>query len=291
MDKNSKNKEVVAEEAIPGLKVAKKVQNISKKTNDAYYKDVQKKMGDYDKASKTEGGDSIEEPKFPAEGKDKEFHDDMEIRNGQEMIQYDREPNEQFKDRAKKSLEGDSTMGNETYEGKWNPETGEGNGNTEEVWGSSGGKHTGKELVKLANASKKKRNDATGTFNQFGDDIEMSDKSPKVTKKKIATEGMKRIKFKKPFDGVSNAIKLIPEAFRVNGKTFELTDGNEKYTVKWKGNLAEGKAIILNAGDDNLISEDFNKIKHLMGYKSEDTLGTPTAEDRVNENINIKQKI
>ena len=58
----------------------------------------------------------------------------------QEMIQYDREPNEKFKDRAIKAIEGDSTMGNKTYTGKEN-------GNTEPVWGASDSEF-GKKLTK-----------------------------------------------------------------------------------------------------------------------------------------------
>ena len=35
-----------------------------------------------------------------------EFHDEVETLNGQEMIQYDNEPSDAFKDRAKKAIEG-----------------------------------------------------------------------------------------------------------------------------------------------------------------------------------------
>tara|TARA_R110000796_G_scaffold252137_1_gene385318 strand:- start:14290 stop:15426 length:1137 start_codon:yes stop_codon:yes gene_type:complete len=274
---------LVAEAAISGEKVTKRAQNVSKDQNKAYYKDVEGKMKDYDKNLKQEDENSIDPKETNIEGSEKEYHDEMEIRNGQEMIQYDRDPSKQFKDRAKKALEGDSTMGNETHEGKWNPETGEGNGNTEEVWGASGGKHLGKEIVKSAEASAKKRAEQTPQFNSFGDDIENKPKGSNVKPKKIATEGMKRIKFKKPFNGVGNALKLIPEAFRVDNKQFEMTDGDESYKIKWQGSLTEGKAVVLEADSTDLMNEGFAKIKHLMGYKSENTLGTLSAKDRVNE--------
>ena len=201
--------------------------------------------------------------------------------NGMEMNRYDNEPSTQFKDRAKKSIEGHATTGNDP---KWaNVVTADQQGFT--------GPDFGKDLIKKAIASKKKRNDSTGTFNQFGDDIEMVDGASKVTKKKIATESMKRIKFKSPLNGVGNALKLIPEAFRVDNKEFEMTDGKETYRMKWHGTLAEGMATILTANSKDLINEDFAKIKHLMGYKAEDTLGTPTADDRINENSRIKAGI
>jgi len=268
---------LVTEEAVSGENVTKKVQKISKKSNDAYYKDVKKKMKDYDKSLKNEDDDAIDPVKNKYEGSEQEYHDEMEIRNGQEMLNYDNEPGEKFMDRAIKSIEGDSTMGNKTY-------TGEENGNTESVWGASDDKF-GEKLADTIRASKKKRDDGTTAMHRFGDDIEKADGDPEVKSKKNALgEGMKRITFKKPFDGVQNAIKLIPEAFKKDMKVFEMTDGNESYKMEWKGSLTEGKVSIINASDKNMISEDYAKIKHLMGYKSETTLGTPTANDRVNEN-------
>jgi hypothetical protein len=278
MDKNTIKEElkVMSEATVSGEKDTKKAQKISKKENEAYYKDVEKKMDDYGKEISADADDSIETPKVNYNAdKEKDYHDEMEIRNGQEMIQYDRDPNEKFKDRAIKSIEGDSTMGNKTY-------TGAENGNTEPVWGASDAEF-GKKLTKTINKSAKKRKDATPTLNQFGDDIEAAKGTAKAVTKKIATEGMKRITFKKPFDGVGNALRLIPEAFKVEAKKFELTDGNEKYLIEWKDN----RPTVLKASDQNMISESFNKIKHLMGYKSEDTIGTPDAKQRVSENKRI----
>jgi hypothetical protein len=94
---------------------------------------------------------------------------------------------------------------------------------------------------------------------------------------------LKRITFKKSFDGVANALRLIPESFKVEDKKFELTDGNEKYLVEWK----DGRPMVLEASDRNMISEDYAKMKHLMGYKSEPTLGTPDAKSRVSENTRL----
>jgi len=268
---------LVAEASVSGEQVTKRAQKTSKTQNKAYYKDVEGKMKDYDKNLKQEDENQIDPVKTNAEGKEKEYHEDMEIMNGLEMNQYDNTPTEKFKDRAKKAIEGDSTMGNDPEWANVIPADQQG----------FTGPDFGKDLVKKAIASKKKRNDATGTFNQFGDDIEMTDGKAKISKKKIATESMKRIKFKSPLNGVGNALKLIPEAFRVDNKEFEITDGKETYRMKWEGTLEEGKANVLTANSTDLLNEDFSKIKHLMGYKAENTLGTPTANERVNENNRI----
>jgi hypothetical protein len=91
---------------------------------------------------------------------------------------------------------------------------------------------------------------------------------------------MKRATFKKPFNGMDNALKLIPESYKVDGNEFELTDGVETYRVRWDIN----EATVLRAENKNLISEDMQKIKHLMGFKSQDTLGNLKGEQRIVEN-------
>jgi hypothetical protein len=95
---------------------------------------------------------------------------------------------------------------------------------------------------------------------------------------------MKRLRFKKPFDGVGNALNLIPEHYKVDSKEFEMTDGNESYTIRWEGDLNEGKAVVLKAADQNMINEDMDRMKHLMGFKSEETLGRLKGEERIDEN-------
>jgi len=90
---------------------------------------------------------------------------------------------------------------------------------------------------------------------------------------------MKRLRFKTPFNGMDNALKLIPESYKVNGKEFELTDGIESYRVRW-----ENSPTILTASNKNLMNEDMQKMKHLMQYNSKDTLGNLRGKERINEN-------
>lgn len=90
----------------------------------------------------------------------------------------------------------------------------------------------------------------------------------------------KRLKFKKPFNGMDNALKLIPESYKVDGKEFQITDGTETYDVRWDIN----EATVLRAENKNLINEDLKKMKHLMGFKSQDTLGNLKGAERINEN-------
>jgi hypothetical protein len=97
---------------------------------------------------------------------------------------------------------------------------------------------------------------------------------------------MKRATFKKPFNGMDNALKLIPESYKVDGHEFEITDGVETYRVRWESEMNEG--VVLRGENANLINEDMKKIKHLMGFKSQDTLGNLKGEERLNENSSFK---
>jgi len=445
-------RESTLSEAKPvGLALTDKVKGEDKKENDAYYKEVEKKMSDYEKASTSSPSDAIEEPKFNYDYEDEvEYHEDMEIRNGMEMLNYDRKPSEKFSQRAKEAIEGSSNMGN-------NPEW----ANVYPEQQGFTGPEFGKKLVKTIERSKAKRDAATPTFDQFGDDIEQknvgvnktkSAYKPKVTKKPVAIqeskkikinealtekglelvskwidekgsrgvgiklidtilrkkiglsssdlpdsstfmngldaveealdekdlqgayniaketamemideEGeaygfmgestnndlasikakakqesrdcecaqhvnekskgvytiedfydadttvasfengrqlnennnkseikestkMKRLKFKKPFNGIETALKVIPESYKVDNKVFEMTDGNENYKIRWEGSLTEGKAVVLTAYDKTLVKEDMDKIKHLMGFKSQETLGNLKGKQRIEEN-------
>lgn len=276
------NQTFVSEANVPGIDVTKKAKEESGKENKKAIKDMGKELSDYDKESKKETKDAKEPVKFNyTDDSEAEYHQEMEIMNGQEMIQYDRTPSEEYSKRAEEAIEGSSRMGN-------NPEWA-----NVVVPGQGGDPTFGKKLVKAIKASQKKRSDNTPTSKMFGDDWEITkDKSHKDyamenkqnNKETIKeSEKMKKITFKKPFNGVNNALALIPEAYKVNDKTFFITDGNESYKLRWEGSLNEGKAIVLMASDATLVNEDVQKMKHLMGYKSEESLGTLKGSERLSE--------
>ncbi len=97
-------------------------------------------------------------------------------------------------------------------------------------------------------------------------------------------ESMKRLKFKKEFNGVGNALKMIPESYKVDAKEFEMTDGNETYRIRWEGTLSEGAAVVITANDKKMVNEDIQRMKALFGYKSQDTLGLVKGNARIDEN-------
>jgi len=271
-----------AKDVTPGISVTAAVNKKSGTINKAGVKAIEKDVKTYDKDLKK--SEDMVGNKFNYNGdKEKEYHDQMEIMNGQEMIEYDREPSEDFKERAKEAIEGSSRMGNAI------------GANAEATWGASSDDF-GKKLVKNIKDSDKKRKDAEDEVMSFGDDVEILPKGSKPMNKYNAfnenknnenpqiKESMKRLKFKKEFNGVGNALKMIPESYKVDNKQFEMTDGNESYKIRWEGTLSEGRAIVLMASDSKMISEDMQKMKHLMGYKSQETLGLVKGKSRLDEN-------
>jgi len=314
----------------PALKLAKKIGKEEGKQNKQGVEAIAKDMTSYEKALTKDDPNqkSMAPNKYDYESDNEvNYHNQMEIMNGQEMIQYDREPGSRFKERAMKAIEGDSTMGN-------NPEWAN---VTQKGWG--GDPDFGKNLVKQIKASEKKRSEQTPTSKMFGDDWEVvKDKGHKTyafesvedktkcpvcdkdkseckctdkekgehamkgldadyekddrkqqykyneNNKKQIKETMKRLKFNKEFNGFGNALKLIPESYKVDKKVFEMTDGNEHYRIRWEGSIKEGSAVILMASDKSLVNEDMERMKRLMGYKSQDTLGTVKGQERITEN-------
>lgn len=422
---------------VPGVKVTSKVNKESGKSNKEGVNAIAKEMEAYEKPLTKPDANSSEMAtnKFDYNSEEeKTYHDDMEIMNGMEMLQYDRTPDEQFKTRALEAIEGSSKMGN-------NPDWAN---VVEKGWG--GDKEFGKDLAKRIKASVKKRDEQTPTSKMFGNDWEvikdegnrayafentnkkstikefgeqglMNELSPELKRKayfdseeqagnawdanqkglynrrrqqsdtfnshinptlqplgdsvakqidptfkciiiksaennvvnvyftpsdwrsapivirveqtgykiekgdamlgnvdrkfdnflnkvqaseiiklhenqnalqesnKNKKQPMKRLKFKKEFKGVGNALKLIPESYKVDNKVFEMTDGNESYKVRWEGSLTEGAAVVLTASDKKMVNEDMDRMKALFNYKSQDTLGLVKGKARVDENI------
>lgn len=265
-----------------GLSNTEKVQADSKKFNNANQKEVAKEMKGYEKSLEK----GTEPVKYENDKEQQEYHDEMQIMNGLEMNRFQNDPGKTFKERAEKAIAGDASMGNSPDYA--NVVTADQAGFT--------GPDSGKNLVKKIKSSKEKRDKASELSNKNTTSVDstdfkdssMNNKSPKsvaISENKINKKSkMKRLVFKKEFKGVGNALNLIPETYKVNGKQFHMTDGNEKYEIRWEGSLTEGRAIVLKASDKNLMNEDMENMKRLMGYKSQDTLGTVKGADRIDEN-------
>jgi len=235
-------------------------------------------MEDY---TKMDGEKENEEAtkKYNYDSEQKEFHDDNELQKGSLATMKVNGASEEWEERQKMAIEGDATMGNAKEGDVANVVSADDAGSL--------GPEGDKETYKNAQTFKKKSKEAVkGQESRLGTSTksDSADKYLQENKKENKKEKMKRLIFKKEFNGVENALKMIPESYKVDNKEFHMTDGNEKYEIRWEGSLNEGRAIILKASDKNLMSENMDKMKHLMGYNSQDTLGNLKGAERINEN-------
>jgi len=256
-----------------GLTKTETIKNQNKKTNSSALKDVNSKLKDYTNTSdsnRTQNGKEIKKRELSK--KEQDNHENMETFPGSmAALDYDLPIDEKFADRFKKSLAGDSTMGNSNEYA---------NVVQDKVWG--GDPNFGQSLVdKTKEMSKVQQNVVGGGNTMFPFGVKNGNYAINENNKK---EKMKRLVFKKPFNGLNNALNLIPESYRVDDKEFEMTDGTETYRVRWEGTLTEGRAIITNETNINLVNESIDKIKHLMNFKSEENLGVVKGKNRLDEN-------
>jgi len=263
-----------AEEKAVGLKKTETIKSQNKKTNDEALKSKNEELDAYSKNLRTnKETNSKVVKKRELDEKEQKIHDNVEIATGTLLnIDYDNPIDKKFAERFEKSLAGDPTMGNSNEYA---------NVVQDKVWG--GDPNFGQSLVDKTKAMAKITQKVVGGGNTMFDygihngNLAINENTDKNIK-------MKRLIFKKPFNGLDNALNLIPETYKVDDKQFEMTDGTETYKMRWEGTLTEGRAIVLNETNVNVVNESINKIKHLMGFKSEETLGLVRGKNRLDEN-------
>jgi hypothetical protein len=147
MDKNIIKKQLsekfLSEVKTPAISLNNKIRKDNAKINKDGVSAEAKDSIDYNNGLKQDKDTSKMAPnKFNYDNsEEKTYHDVMEIMNGQEMIQYEGEPDELFNKRAQEAIEGSSRMGNQG---------GKEVGNAEEAWNASSDDF-GKNLVKKIN--------------------------------------------------------------------------------------------------------------------------------------------
>ena len=157
------NERFLSEDTTPGISVTAKNKKESGKINKAGVQDIEKKVGDFDDAVKADPNAKEMAPNkyIYTDDFEETYHSEMEIMNGQEMIQYTNKPDDLFTEKALEAIEGSSRMGNNS---EWANVVPKQQGFT--------GPEFGKNLVKRIKASAKKRSEQTPTLNLRGRDIQ-----------------------------------------------------------------------------------------------------------------------
>lgn len=66
----------------------------------------------------------------------------------------------------------------------------------------------------------------------------------------------------------------VPSRVKIDETTFAITDGENTYRLIWEGDDKNGEAIITNHKNSTLVKEDIEKMKRLWGFKSSDSIST-----------------
>ena len=85
---------------------------------------------------------------------------------------------------------------------------------------------------------------------------------------------------------------LIPEDYKKDGSKFIMKDkAQNEYLIEWKVDGLINKGVVKAYENKIKLAEEFNRIKSLYNYKSEEHLGTPTNEQRKIEESKIQSNL
>lgn len=130
----------------------------------------------------------------------------------------------------------------------------------------------------LDDSKKRQKSRDDSKFNNitsFGSDTEFNPK-PNLTKgKQLAYENkqnpMKSINFKTTLKDSKDVLNRIqnskfPKHLKSNDMVFEMTDGENKYKIRWEGHSSTGMPIILEHRNDKKMKTDMEKMAQLGNY-------------------------
>lgn len=66
----------------------------------------------------------------------------------------------------------------------------------------------------------------------------------------------------------------VPSRVKLDETTFAITDGENTYRLIWEGDAKTGEPVITNFKNTELVNEDIQKMKHLWGFKTSDAIST-----------------
>jgi len=192
-------------------------------------------------------------------------------------LEFPSDPGDKWKERVKKGIEGDPSMGNSV--------------DKEDAATSDKGN---KEYYKAADKSSEDKTDkehilkSTGLVSKFID----LPKKPTAFESVDLTKTL-RLNFKNTqFLGESHMLSLIPEDYKKDGCNFIMKDKNQnEYLIAWKINGLINEAVIKGYENKIKLAEEFNRIKKLYNYDSKEQFGTPTNEQRKQEDSQIQKGI
>ena len=223
-----------------------KVHKEDKKDEEAYFKDVEKKMKDFQKTSEAEPsqiGEAFDPPKVNREDNQtepEEVYSTEALGPGMLALRYDNEGtpvHDKFEERMD-DLNGDDL----TY----------------------------KKLKGYGEKYLKHKYEAPDEYH-YTPKVRVTDKAVNETYMDVLEENIFKVKGTiKSKEQVINLVNKLPKRVRVDETVFAVTDGENQYRLIWEGG-SNGEAVITHEKNNNLVNENIQKMKHLWGFKSSDT--------------------
>lgn len=234
---------------VPGTKEVEKANNQGGKDAQAYYKEVAKKIKDF---QTPDNGEKIEGPRVPTntddeDGRVKTTGYDVGI-SGMEVVA----------DMAEK--EG----GSEETKKKYKERLDKLNGNDD----------TYQKMKKNADKTNTLKYDKDAR-NGRPSKVQTS-KQPEQPEKKnesveyVGVNPENVFKAKGKIVSEEQVIKLagkVPSRVKIDETTFAITDGENTYKLIWEGDTETGEPVITNFKNNQLVNEDIQKMKYLWGFK------------------------
>lgn len=244
---------------VPGTKMVDKANAEGGREAQSYYKEVAKKVKDYQIPNDEE---KYESPKIPTNTSDDETKNERLETSGYDIGVSGMEV---VMDKA--ATEGGSEAEKKKYK--------------ERMDKLQGDKYVYDYMKKSARAT----NDLKYTKDARNTRPAKAQKSRQPEQPELKNEGVdyKDIDTKNIFKAngklvsEEQVIKLtekIPSRVKIDETVFAITDGENTYKLIWEGDSKTGEAIITNFKNTQQVNEDIQKMKYLWGFKATDSVST-----------------
>ena len=295
-----------------------KVHKEDKKDEDAYFKDVEKKMKTFQKTEKSEpsqiGESSVVEDFVDIgesdSGLEMRLKDCLkrcsknEDQEGCERALCDKirkemgEPVNEAFDPPKVTREDDQTEPEEVYstealgpgmlalryDNEGTPVYDKFEDRMEEM---NGDDLTYKKLKGYGEKYLKHKYDAPDEYH-YTPKVRATDKAVNETYINVLEENIFKVKGTiKSKEQIIKLVDKLPERVKVDETVFAVTDGENEYRLIWEGS-EDGEAIITHEKNNNTINENIKKMKHLWEFKSSDTASTNKNISESNDDVFVK---
>lgn len=231
-----------------------KVQKDAGKEATDYYKEVLKKMGDYQKpnqeASPSKIGEAFEAPKRNVEDPEEEMGLKGPTGTGMEGLRYDDEETENYK-----KFEERMDDLNDDKEGTLYDKMKKAGKRYKDY--KYGDKYP--ESEDEYQETPRVRTTKNETVMKYSDVIK---ENIFKTKGKIMSE-----------EQVAKVAKKVPSRVKIDETVFAITDGENYYRLIWEGS-EDGEAIVTHHKNKEVVNESIEKMKHLWSFNSADVIST-----------------